>query len=148
MAATKTHGVLLLSALLLLLFAWPGKGGEGGGNVTLTHQYRAGEMGSTERGRGAFGCDGLTSECLEAEVLMDSEINRRLLAAMPINKQYISYKGLGRDAIQGANQRLVSVTCTKTNPYPCRPCSVMAGCQRGPTVGPGSDKVKAVGADP
>uniref|UniRef100_A0A5K0XEB1 Uncharacterized protein n=1 Tax=Nymphaea colorata TaxID=210225 RepID=A0A5K0XEB1_9MAGN len=131
MAAAKTRRVLLLTVFMLLLLTCSGSGG-GGGNGTLGLHRRVVEVGSTEFGGGRLiACEGPMGECFEGEEeLMDSEINRRLLAS--------GGGGIGYDALKKEVPRSLMANkpgmsyrgCAPNRAYMCRPCSYVAGCNR------------------
>lgn len=129
MASAKTHSVLLLGSFLLLLSTCSGKGGGGGRNGTRVDlRARAAEVGTTEMGSGGItGCDGPMGECLaeEEELLLDSEVNRRLFAATSLDTSHTSYAALseGRAPYQSAETAQYAKGCNK---------NVYCNCVHGP----------------
>ncbi|GLJ12972.1 hypothetical protein SUGI_0201890 [Cryptomeria japonica] len=74
-------------------------------------------------------CDGSIGDCFtDEEMLMDSEINRRILAAT----QHISYGALKGDSVPCSKKGTSYYNCGESgeaNPYK-RPCTMITRCAR------------------
>ncbi|KAK4766009.1 hypothetical protein SAY87_007651 [Trapa incisa] len=80
---------------------------------------------------GSGGCRGTTAECLGGEFMMDTEINRRILASVD---NLLSYQVLSPDKTAASCPAGYSYYNNQCGPNPnpnpnIRPCSKAAGCR-------------------